>query len=89
MERISFRIDADLKRRLEAEAKATGVSPSDLVREALREHLRSREADESCYDLAQRLGIIGSAKGLPPSLSANPAHMEGFGRVGRTFSDFS
>lgn len=79
MERISFRVDPGLKQQLEAEAKAEGVSPSDLVREALRELLRRRKPRESCYDLAKRLGIIGSAKGLPSDLSTNPAHMEGFG----------
>jgi hypothetical protein len=37
-------------------------------------------AEESCYDLAARLGLIGIAKDTPPDLSTNPRHMEGFGR---------
>ncbi len=40
MDKISFRVDPALKRQLEAEARSAGVSPSDLAREALREHLR-------------------------------------------------
>ena len=64
---------------LEPEAHEKGVSPSDIVRQALQEHLQRRTPRESCYDLAKRLGIIGSAKGLPTDLSTNPEHMEGFG----------
>ena len=80
MERINVRVDDRLKRELETEARERGVRPSDIVREALEEHLRQRVPKESCLDLALRLGIIGSAKGLPADLSTNPDHMEGFGR---------
>ena len=80
MERINVRVDPRLKQELEAEAREKGVSPSDIVRQALEEHMRQRTPRESCYDLAKRLGIIGSAKGLPSDLSTNPKHMEGFGR---------
>ncbi|WP_165226354.1 ribbon-helix-helix domain-containing protein [Aquisphaera insulae] len=80
MDRITFRVDPALKEQLEAQARAEGIRPSDLVRDALREHLKRRKPPESAYDLAERLGVIGSAKGLPPDLSTNPAHMEGFGR---------
>ena len=80
MERINVRVDARLKRELEAEAKEQGVSPSEIVREVLTEHVRRRVPRENCFDLAKRLGILGSAKGLPSDLSTNPEHMEGFGR---------
>ena len=79
MERINVRVDRRLKQELEAEAREKGVSPSDIVRQALEEHLR-RHAPETCLDIAQRIGILGSAKGLPADLSTNPEHMEGFGR---------
>ena len=79
MERINVRVDTRLKHRLEAEAKEKGVSPSEIVRQALEEHVSKHKPQESCYDLAKRLGIIGSAKGLPADLSTNPVHMEGFG----------
>jgi metal-responsive CopG/Arc/MetJ family transcriptional regulator len=80
MERINVRVESRLKQQLEAVARAKGVSPSQVVRQAIEEHLRQQEPGESCYDLAKRLGILGSAKGLPTDLSTNPEHMEGFGR---------
>jgi metal-responsive CopG/Arc/MetJ family transcriptional regulator len=80
MERINVRVDERLKKELEAEAREKGVRPSEIVREALEEHLRKRRPRESAYDLAKRLGIIGVYKDAPPDLSTNPEHMEGFGR---------
>lgn len=80
MERINVRVEGRIKEQLEAEARRKGVSPSAIVREAVEEHLRQQRPAESCYDLAQRLGILGSIKGLPADLSTNPKHMEGFGR---------
>ncbi len=80
MERINVRVESQLKQRLESEAKAKGVSPSAIVRLLLEEHYRQPLPQESCYNLARRLGILGSVKGLPADLSTNPAHMEGFGR---------
>lgn len=82
MDRISIRIEPALKRRLEAEAKAAGISPSDLAREALREHLERRRSPETCYDVAKRLGIIGVYEDTPTDLSTNPDHMAGFGGDG-------
>jgi metal-responsive CopG/Arc/MetJ family transcriptional regulator len=79
MERINVRVEPGLKRRLEAEAREKGVSPSEIIRRALEQHVRQQKPRESCYDVAKRLGIIGSAKGLPTDLSTNPEHMEGFG----------
>jgi hypothetical protein len=80
LERINVRVQSRVKEQLEAEARARGVSPSHIVRQAIEEHLRQQKPGESCYDLAKRLGIIGSAEGLPTDLSTNPKHMEGFGR---------
>ena len=80
MERINVRVDERLKQELETEAREKGVRPSDIVRQALEEHMRSRTPSPNCRDLAERLGLIGSAKGLPADLSTNPEHMEGFGR---------
>jgi hypothetical protein len=80
MERINVRVEPRLKRELEAEAREKGVRPSDIVREALERHLRSRTPRPNCRDLAERLGLIGAARGLPKDLSTNPEHMEGFGR---------
>jgi metal-responsive CopG/Arc/MetJ family transcriptional regulator len=79
MERINVRVEKRLKTQLEAEAREKGVSPSEIVRQVLEEHIRQRTPRESCYDLAKRLGIIGVYKDAPPDLSTNPAYMEGFG----------
>lgn len=80
MERINVRVEDQIKQRIEAEAREQGVSPSAIVRRALDEHLSRRKPPESCYDVANRLGIIGIAKGLPADLTTNPKYMEGFGR---------
>jgi metal-responsive CopG/Arc/MetJ family transcriptional regulator len=79
MSRINVRLDPTLKAQLESVAQAEGVSPSDVVRAALKAHLDAKKPAENCLEIAQRLGIIGCLKGLPPDLSTNPAYMEGFG----------
>jgi metal-responsive CopG/Arc/MetJ family transcriptional regulator len=80
MERINVRVDQRLKQELEAEAREKGVSPSDVVRQALEEHIRQRTPRETCLDIARRIGIVGIYKDAPHDLSTNPEHMEGFGR---------
>ena len=80
MERINVRVDQRLKQELEAEAREKGVSPSDVVRQALEEHVKQRTPRQSCLDIARRIGILGIYKDAPPDLSTNPEHMEGFGR---------
>ena len=79
-DRISVRLDEETQRRLDAEARATGKNESDLVREALAAYFRQRPEPETCLDLARRAGVIGCAKRLPPDLSTNREHFEGFGR---------
>ena len=79
MERINVRVDRRLKEELEAEASEKGVRPSEIVRQALEEHLRQRKTRETCLDIARRIGIVGVYKDSPHDLSTNPEHMEGFG----------
>lgn len=79
MDRINVRVDQRLKQKLEAEALETGVSPSEIVRQALKEHFKQRPRRESCLDLARRIGILGIYKDTPHDLSTDPEHMEGFG----------
>ena len=79
MERINVRVEGRVKLELEAEAARRGVRPSEIVRRALGEHLSRQATRLNCYELAQQLGIVGLAKGLPADLSTNPGHMEGFG----------
>jgi hypothetical protein len=73
--RVSIRIPADLRRKLERE----GRSLSEVAREALSEHVAKTGKQETCYDLALRLGVIGSAKNAPRDLSTNRRHFRGFG----------
>jgi Ribbon-helix-helix protein, copG family len=80
MERINVRVDERIKQELEAEARAKGVSPSDVVREALEKHFNDRSKARNCLDVARSIGLIGCADGLPKDLSTNRDHFDGFGR---------
>jgi hypothetical protein len=73
--RVSIRIPADLRRKIERE----GRNISEVAREALNEHVAKTREQETCYDLALRLGVIGSAKNAPRDLSTNRRHFRGFG----------
>lgn len=37
------------------------------------------ETEQSAYNLAVKLGVIGAANNLPPDLSSNQEYMSGFG----------
>lgn len=78
--RISVRLDGDTRQRLDDEVQATGKKESDVVREALASYFRERPKAENCLELARRHGLVGCGKRLPPDLSTNPRHFEGFGR---------
>ena len=80
MERINVRVDERLKLKLEAEAREKGVSPSDIVREVLEQHVRERTPQPDARQLAEQLGLIGCVEGLPADLSTNKDHFDGFGR---------
>ena len=71
------------KRYLATLAKQTGKPWDEVLKEALSSFRARVEAasgqDESFYDAATRLGLIGCVKGGPPDLSTNPKYMEGFG----------
>jgi Arc/MetJ-type ribon-helix-helix transcriptional regulator len=77
--RVTVRMPGELKNALDAEASATGHSPSEIVRVALSRHLRKRGPPRTCLDVARELGVIGAAKDLPRDLSTNLRHFEGFG----------
>jgi hypothetical protein len=79
MQAISLKLPDDLLAHLNREAKARGVTKSEVVRESLEKELRKRPSGGavSCYDLARDLA--GSLKGLPKDLATNPKYMEGFG----------
>jgi predicted DNA-binding protein len=77
--RISIRLTADLRRRIEAAAAKSGKGESAIIREALERQLPAARPAQSAYDLAVKAGIIGIARGNPPDLSTNPRHLDGFG----------
>ncbi len=79
MDRINVRLEPQLREQLEIAARAEGVSPSEVVRAALREHLKTGPPQRSCLDIARQVGIVGIYTDAPSDLSTNPAHMEGFG----------
>lgn len=79
MKTTSLKLPEALLSRLEAAAKARGVSKSQMIREGLEMALADFTGHaSSCYDLAHDL--IGSGIGLPKDIPTNPRHMGGFGR---------
>ena len=78
-QRITIRIPESLGKRLKKRADLKGQSESALVREALENYLR-QNSGQSAYEIAKRLGLIGSFKGGPKDLSTNPKYFEGFGK---------
>ena len=61
-----------LKRLDLPEHKQVTITISDVRRS-------TAESVTSCYDLAQRAGMIGALKDAPRGLSTNPDHFQGFG----------
>jgi predicted transcriptional regulator len=78
--RITIRLDQKTERRLRQEAAAAGKNESELVREALAAYFRHHRQPATALEVARRAGVIGCADGLPPDLSTNKNHFEGFGR---------
>ncbi len=77
--RISVRLPIKLADKLKREVSVRGESGSTIVRVALETYFDRNPANETCYAAAVRLGIIGSAKGLPRDLSTNKKYFKGFG----------
>jgi hypothetical protein len=78
--KISVRLDGVTEQRLRQEARSAGKNESEIVRDALAAYFARRRQGKSALTLAQQAGVIGCAKGLPPDLSTNKEHFEGFGR---------
>lgn len=77
-QRITVRIPAPLRARLEQQSRADGQSPSDVVRVALEKYLRAQPKPRTAYDAAKAAGVIGCERGGPKDLSTNPKYFEGF-----------
>jgi hypothetical protein len=78
--RITIRLDQQTERRLREEALASGINESELVREVLAAYFARSTRRATALEVARRAGVIGCADGLPPDLSTNKDHFEGFGR---------
>ena len=79
-DRISVRINRQLRRGLQEQASLNGKKESDVVREALESYLVDRGGSVTCYDLASQAGLIGAARNAPRNLSTQRKHFRGFGR---------
>ncbi len=76
--RISVRLTPALASQLRGQIAARRTTESVLVREALESYFERQP--ESCYDAFVRLGLAGSAKGLPADLSTNRKYFKGLGK---------
>ncbi len=70
--RVNARLDAERMRKLEQLAKTTGLSISDVIRDAIDLYAETKQTQNgpSAYEIMQRIGFIGCAKG-PKDLSTN------------------
>jgi len=80
--RITIRVDAELEAQIEQAARREGLNTSSFVREALARGLRSGKPRKkpTAFELAEKIGFIGAAKGLPKDLATNKKYFKGFGR---------
>jgi predicted DNA-binding protein len=78
-DRISIRVNPQLRRGLHEQASLNGKTDSDVVREALESYLVERGSSFTCYDLALKAGLIGAARNAPRDLSTSRKHFRGFG----------
>lgn len=77
--RFTVRFPKELRRRLKAAARRSGVQESDLVRTAVQRQLAAEAEMATAYERAQKAGLIGVAKGASRDLSTHPRHLDGFG----------
>jgi Arc/MetJ-type ribon-helix-helix transcriptional regulator len=82
-DRISVRINPELRRGLREQTFLNGKRESDVVREALEAYLVDRGGSVTYYDLASQSGLIGAARNAPRNLSTQRRHFRGFGRSKR------
>lgn len=77
--RITIRLDEQEQSILSRLSRRQNKTESEIVREALQLYFQAANSQESCYDLACNLGIIGVTEDLPSDLSTNKDYLEGFG----------
>ena len=70
--RVNARLDAARMAKLEQLAKSTGLSISDVIRDAIDHYADAHQSANapSAYEIAQRIGLIGCGAG-PADLASN------------------
>ena len=79
-DRITIRMPKELGRKLKQRASAAKKTESQLIRDAIQTYLAASEPQQSAYDLAKSIGLIGALRNGPKDLSTDPKHMAGFGK---------
>jgi hypothetical protein len=77
--RLSVRLDEQLEHQLREEARRSGMTESEVVREVLAAHFARSLRPATALQVARRASVIGCAEGLPADLSSNKAYLKGFG----------
>jgi metal-responsive CopG/Arc/MetJ family transcriptional regulator len=67
---LTVRLDPELERRLESVCERRRTTKSAVVTDLVREFL-AREPQESAYEVAARLGVIGCDPTGPADVAAN------------------
>jgi len=78
-DRISIRVNPQLRRGLHEQASLKGKKGCEVVRGALETYLVERRSSVTCYDLALKAGLVGAARNAPRDLSTSRKHFRGFG----------
>ena len=78
--RVNARLDPARMAKLEQLAKSTGLSISDVIRDAIDHYAEAHQSAKapSAYKIAQRVGLIGCGAG-PADLATNAKHYFGEG----------
>jgi hypothetical protein len=79
-QRISVRVPAKTMQRLKERSRSVGMRESDVVRQALEEHLSKNHSGRTAYDLFLEAGLIGCAQGAPKDLATNKRYFKDFGK---------
>jgi Arc/MetJ-type ribon-helix-helix transcriptional regulator len=79
-ERISVRVPAKTIERLKERSRSTGIRESEVVRQALEEHLSKNGPKRTAYELFLEAGLIGCAHGAPKDLATNKRYFKDFGK---------
>ena len=67
---LTVRLDPEIERRLEAVCKRRRTTKSAVVSGLVREFI-AREPEASSYEIAARLGVIGSDVSAPDDVAGN------------------